>query len=119
TFAPTVSTPRVVTPTTAALALTRFAPTVSTPRLITPATAALTLTTFAPIVTAPQSVRVTPGTATLFLTTYAPSLPDFIVGSPGGGSSGNLAKFTDEDHFPGPPFRLPEPEAADQPLEVP
>lgn len=40
-----------VTPTTASLTLATFAPTVSTPRLVTPGVASLSLSTFAPTVT--------------------------------------------------------------------
>lgn len=65
-----------VTPTTAALTLTRFAPTVTATanRLVTPTTRALALTTFAPTVTASDHKTVTPTTASLILTTFAPTV---------------------------------------------
>jgi hypothetical protein len=71
-FAPTVSTPRLVTPGKATLVLATFAPTVSTPRLVTPGKGTLTLTTFAPTVLAPRLV--TPGKGTLVLASFAPTV---------------------------------------------
>ncbi|KKK80559.1 hypothetical protein LCGC14_2822270, partial [marine sediment metagenome] len=62
TFAPTVSTPRLVTPGVIALTLATFVPTISTPVTVTPPTLALTLATFAPTATATQNRLVTPPT---------------------------------------------------------
>lgn len=83
TFAPTVRTPRLVTPSIASLAIATFAPTVSTPRLVTPATASLTLTTFAPTVTTTNHQRVTPTTASLSLSTFAPTVSAPRLVTPG------------------------------------
>ena len=76
TFAPVVSTPRLVTVGKATLTLTTFAPTVAAPRLVTPGKLALTLTTFAPTVSVPRLVTV--GKLSLTLTTFAAIFPIFI-----------------------------------------
>jgi prolyl-tRNA editing enzyme YbaK/EbsC (Cys-tRNA(Pro) deacylase) len=72
-YAPTVQTPRVVTPPTAALTLTGYAPTVAAGSsvAVTPATATLALTGFAPTVLAPRVV--VPTTASLALAGFAPT----------------------------------------------
>jgi hypothetical protein len=78
-FTPTVNTPRLVTPAARALILSPFAPTVATPRLVTPALRALTLTTFAPGLTITAHVQITPATASLVLSTFAPILTGITV----------------------------------------
>ena len=72
TYAPLVSTPRLVTPPTRALTLTTFAPAVLTPRVVTPGVLALTIISFAPTVSTP--LLVVPPTRALSLTAYAPAV---------------------------------------------
>lgn len=80
-YAPLISTPRLVIPTTAVLTLTRFAPTVSTPRLVTPGVKALTLTTFAPTIRLAKIA--TPITRALLLATFAPVVSTPRLVTPG------------------------------------
>lgn len=72
TFAPTVTVGVRVTPTTLALTISAFAPTVSTPRLVTPTTLALTISAFAPTVSTPRLV--TPGTLALTVSAFVPTV---------------------------------------------
>ncbi len=72
TFAPVVSTPRLVTPSVCSLTLTSFAPTIRSGVLVTPASASLTLSASTPVVAAPR--QVVPAAAALSTTTFAPGI---------------------------------------------
>lgn len=73
TFAPTVSTPRLVTPPVESLVATGYAPSVTIGVRVTPPTASLTTTGYAPTVGL-GPVTVTPGTVALTTTGYAPTV---------------------------------------------
>jgi hypothetical protein len=71
----TVSSGNVTVATsTATLTLTSFAPTVSTPRLVTPTTLSLTLATFSPVVTTTSNATATPSTLSLVIDSFTPDV---------------------------------------------
>lgn len=89
TFAPTVSTPRLVTPGTLAMSLTAYAPTAVAPRVVTPGTLALALTSYTPAAGSPVEAR--PGVVNLSLTAFAPTVSAPRVVTPGAASLATTA----------------------------
>jgi hypothetical protein len=71
-FAPTVTSPVIVTPAVLALVTSPFAPAVSTPVLVTPGVTALVITAFAPALTTP--VVITPPTTALVISSFIPAV---------------------------------------------
>src|SRR5436190_7812058 len=108
TFAPTVLTPRVVTPTVTNLTLATFAPAIKIGQVVTPATKALTLTEFAPTVLTPRVVA--PPTRALTLTTFAPTVSTSVqppityemdlLDCFTGGAVAISVHYTDSGHIP-------------------